>query len=74
LFASILDAENAAAAGRGLSPRYASPMDPLAIIGAIMELASRHVRLAKPKDPLELAPVIDRLMDGMLMAAEHGVR
>jgi AcrR family transcriptional regulator len=66
LFAAVIDAENAAAAGRGLAPRFASPHDSYAIVGAITELVSRHVRLGIPADVMELAPVIDRLIDGML--------
>ncbi len=34
LFADMLDAENAAAAKRGLGPRFASPHDAFAIVGA----------------------------------------
>jgi AcrR family transcriptional regulator len=67
-FADILDRENAAAARRGLSARFASPLDAFAVIGAITELVSRQVRLGEPADPLELAPVIDRLIAGMLAA------
>ncbi len=66
LFAAILDAENAAAARRGLSPRFASPYDSYAIVGGITELVSRHVRLGEPKNVLELGPVIDRLIGGVL--------
>lgn len=65
-FADILDAENAAAARRGLIARFASPYDAFAIVGAITELVSRQVRLREPADPLELAPVIDRLIGGVL--------
>jgi AcrR family transcriptional regulator len=65
-FAEALDAENAAAAGRGLIGRFASPLDSVAIIGAITELVSRQVRLQEPPDVLELAPVIDRLILGVL--------
>jgi AcrR family transcriptional regulator len=68
-FANVLDAENAAAAARGLSPRFASSTDAVAIVGAIMELVSRHVRLGQPRDVLELAPVIDRMFAGMLAAS-----
>ena len=68
LFAEILDRENERAAERGLSPRFASPLDPLAIIGATTELVSRQVRLGEPADALELAPVIDRMIVGMLHA------
>jgi AcrR family transcriptional regulator len=66
LFAAILDAENAAAANRGRSPRFASSYDSYAIVGGIAELVSRHVRLGEPEDVLELGPVIDRLIDGVL--------
>jgi AcrR family transcriptional regulator len=66
LFAAILDAENAAAARRGLSPRFASEYDSYAIVGGITELVSRHVRLGEPEDVLELGPVIDRLIGGVL--------
>ncbi len=66
LFADILNAENAAAARRGLAPRFASPHDAFAIVGGITELVSRHVRRGEPEDVLELAPVIDRLIEGVL--------
>jgi AcrR family transcriptional regulator len=65
-FAEALDAENAAAAGRGLIARFASPLDAVAIVGAITELVSRQVRLQEPRDVFELAPVIDRLILGVL--------
>jgi hypothetical protein len=35
-------------------------------VGAITELASRQVRLGEPSDMMELAPVIDRLIAGLL--------
>jgi AcrR family transcriptional regulator len=68
-FADQLDADNAAAAGRKLIARFASPYDAFAIVGAITELVSRQVRLGEPSDVLELAPVIDRLFDGVLRPA-----
>src|SRR5437588_4725579 len=68
-FADALDAENAAAAERGLIARFASPLDAFAIVGAITELVSRQVRLGEPSDVLDLAPVIDRLIDGVLASA-----
>lgn len=69
LFAAILDAENAAAASRGLSPRFASRYDSYAIVGGITELVSRQVRLGEPESVLELGPVIDRLIGGVLARA-----
>jgi AcrR family transcriptional regulator len=73
-FATQLDRESAANAKRGLSPRFASPLDAFAVIGAITELVSRQVRLGEPADPMELAPVIDRLIDGVLMAGADAQR
>jgi AcrR family transcriptional regulator len=65
-FAQVLDVENAAAARRGLIGRFASPHDTFAVVGAIAELISRQVRLGIPEDAVELAPVIDRLIFGLL--------
>jgi AcrR family transcriptional regulator len=65
-FADTLDRENAAATRRGLISRFASPYDTVAVIGAITELISRQVRLGEPEDVLALAPVIDRLIAGLL--------
>ena len=64
-FAAVLDAENSEAARRGQVRRFASPHDAFAVVGAINELVSRHVRLGEPADVLELAPVIDRLISGL---------
>ena len=49
-FASVLDAENAAAARRGQIARFASEHDTFAVVGAIAELVSRQVRLGVPAD------------------------
>jgi AcrR family transcriptional regulator len=65
-FADVLDAENAAAARRGLMGRFRSPHDPVAVVGATTELVSRQVRLGEPEHVLDLAPVIDRLIFGLL--------
>jgi AcrR family transcriptional regulator len=65
-FADLLDAENAAAARRGLIGRFASPDDAFAVVGAAVELVSRQVRLGVPQDVLELAPVIERVIFGLL--------
>jgi AcrR family transcriptional regulator len=65
-FADVLDAENAAAHRRGLMGRFRSPLDSFAVVGAITELVSRQVRLGVPGHVMELAPVIDRLIFGLL--------
>jgi AcrR family transcriptional regulator len=69
-FADVLDAENAAAARRGLIGRFGSPHDPFAVVGAITELVSRQVRLGVPEHVLDLSPVIDRLIFGLLDAPQ----
>ncbi len=71
-FASVLDAENAAAARSGALPRFGSPHDAYALAGAIAELASRHVRRGEPADVLELEPVIERLIVGLLSRSAPG--
>ncbi len=68
VFADVLDRENAAAARRGLIGRFRSPHDPIAVVGATTELVSRQVRLGVPERVLDLAPVIDRLIFGLLDA------
>ena len=65
-FADVLDAENAAAARRGLMGRFSSPHESFAVVGATTELVSRQVRLGVPGHILDLAPVIDRLIFGLL--------
>jgi AcrR family transcriptional regulator len=67
-FSQILDKENEIAAARGLSPRFSSSLDTVAVVGAITELVSRQVRLGDPPDPMDLAPVIERMIDGLLLA------
>ena len=69
-FADVLDAENEAAARRSLIGRFAFPHDPFAVVGAITELVSRQVRLGVPHDVRDLAPVIDRLITGLLPGSE----
>ena len=68
--AAYIESRNAADADAGLAPRMASPDDAYAVVGATLELASRHIRSGIPEDITELAPVIDRLIRGVLIAAE----
>jgi AcrR family transcriptional regulator len=65
-FAGVVDAENAAAARRGLMSRFTSPHDSFAVVGAVSELVSRQVRLGVPERMMDLAPVIDRIIFGLL--------
>jgi AcrR family transcriptional regulator len=69
-FASVIDAENAAAVSRnGGMVRLASPDDAFAIVGAVVELASRQLRLGVPEDIRDLEPVIERLVLSLMTPA-----
>ena len=69
-FAEAIDAENAAAARRGTMPRFASPHDAYAIVGAVAELASRQLRRGEPADVRELEPLVRRLIFGLVSGEE----
>jgi AcrR family transcriptional regulator len=65
-FAQVLHRENETHAQEGVMPRFASPHDAFAIVGAIAELTSRQLRLGEPEHPLDLQPVIERFAFGLL--------
>jgi AcrR family transcriptional regulator len=64
-FAQAIDAENANAARKGAMRRFASPYDSYAIVGAVVELASRQLRRGEPADVRELEPLVERLIFGL---------
>jgi AcrR family transcriptional regulator len=68
--AAYIDERNAEDAATGLAPRLASREDALAVVGATVELASRQIRTGVPEDIGDLEPVIERLIRGVLIAAE----
>jgi AcrR family transcriptional regulator len=57
---------NAADAATGRAPRFVSPHDAFAYVGAVVELLSRHLRTGVPEDVLELEPVTERIIWGLL--------
>jgi len=65
-FASLIDQENQTAHERHGVPRLQSPDDAYAIVGAIVELASRQLRHGDPSGALDLEPVVERLITGLL--------
>jgi AcrR family transcriptional regulator len=67
--ADFIDEANRADAEAGLVDRLASPHDAFAIVGAIVELASRQLRTKDPADIRELEPVLERLVLGLVGAA-----
>ena len=66
--ADFIDEANRVDAETGLVDRLASPHDAFAIVGAIVELASRQLRTKEPRDIHELEPVIERLVLGLVGA------
>ena len=65
-FARLIDAQNAVAHERFGAARLASLDDAFAVVGAIVELASRHLRHARPADIRDLEPVIARVVIGVV--------
>jgi AcrR family transcriptional regulator len=68
-YARYIDDVNGADARRGSAARLASPHDSFAIVGAVVELASRQIRTHEPDDIRDLEPVVERLVLGLLHAA-----
>ena len=65
-FARAIDDVNREDADLGLAPRLASIHDAFAIVGAVVELASRQIRTGDPDEIREVEPVIERLVLGVL--------
>jgi AcrR family transcriptional regulator len=69
--AQYIDDFNRADAERGAAPRLASPDDAYAIVGAVVELASRQIRTGRPGDIRDLEPVVERMVFGLLGASRE---
>ena len=68
-YAAYVDEVNREDAERGIVPRFAAAHDAFAIVGAVVELASRQIRTGEPDDIRDLEPVVERLVVGMVLAA-----
>ena len=68
-FADYIDSTNEADAAAGLVPRLPAREDSFAIVGAVVELASRQLRTGRPEALADLEPVVERLIVGLLDAA-----
>jgi AcrR family transcriptional regulator len=68
-YASYVDDVNREDAERGGVVRLASPHDAFAIVGAVIELASRQIRTGQPDDIRDLEPVVERLVLGLMHSA-----
>jgi AcrR family transcriptional regulator len=65
-FGDFLVSENERAHESYGAPKFASPDDAYAIVGAIMELASRQLRTGHPEKMADLEPIIERVVAGVL--------
>jgi AcrR family transcriptional regulator len=68
-YTSYVDGVNREDAARDGVARLASPHDAFAIVGAVIELASRQIRTGEPDDIRDLEPVVERLVLGLMHAA-----
>jgi AcrR family transcriptional regulator len=69
-YAAYVDEVNREDAARFGVVRLASPHDAFAIVGAVVELASRQIRTGEPDDIRDLEPVVERLVLGLMHAAD----
>jgi hypothetical protein len=65
-FAELIDQQNEVAHEKFGARRFASRDDVFAIVGAIVELASRQLRNGRPERIGDLEPIIERLVNGVL--------
>jgi AcrR family transcriptional regulator len=68
--ARYIDEANQVDADRGAAPRLVSQHDAFAVVGAVVELASRQIRTGRPQDIRELEPVVDRLILGLIRTGD----
>jgi AcrR family transcriptional regulator len=70
-YAAYVDEVNREDAARSADVRrLASPHDAFAIVGAVVELASRQIRTGEPDDIRDLEPVVERLVLGLMHSAD----
>jgi AcrR family transcriptional regulator len=64
--AQVMYAETVRGAERGGGPAFASADEAFAIVGATFELVSRQLRTGEPERLLDLEPLVQRLILGLL--------
>ena len=65
-YARTIDDVNREDAEHGYASRLASLHDAFAVVGAVVELASRQIRTGEPRDIRDLEPVVERLVVGLM--------
>jgi len=70
-FAQVMYEQTVRAAELTGGPAFTSPDEAFAIVGATFELVSRQLRTAEPARVLDLQPLIERLIIGLLSQPPH---
>jgi AcrR family transcriptional regulator len=70
-FAQVMYDQTVRAAELTGGPAFASPDEAFAIVGATFELVSRQLRTGEPERVLDLQPLIERLIIGLLSQPPH---
>ena len=70
-FARVMYEQTVRAAELTGGPAFASPDEAFAIVGATFELVSRQLRTGQPERVLDLQPLIERLIIGLLSQPPH---
>jgi AcrR family transcriptional regulator len=70
-FAQVMYEQTVRAAELTGGPAFASPDEAFAIVGATFELVSRQLRTGEPERVMDLAPLIERLIIGLLSQPPH---
>jgi AcrR family transcriptional regulator len=70
-FAQVMYEQTARAAERTGGPAFVSADEAFAIVGATFELVSRQLRTGEPARVLDLQPLIERLIIGLLSQPPH---
>ena len=70
-FARVMYEQTVRAAELTGGPAFASPDEAFAIVGATFELVSRQLRTGEPPRVLDLQPLIERLIIGLLSQPPH---
>jgi AcrR family transcriptional regulator len=71
-FAQVMYEQTVRAAELTGGPAFASPDEAFAIVGAGFELVSRQLRTGEPERMLDLQPLIERLIIGLLSQPPQG--
>ncbi len=73
-FAAVMFHETERGAKAGGGPRFATVYDAQGVVGAVVELTSRHLRSGKPEQLAEVQASVERILFGVLVDDVSGLR